>query len=39
MTNTIAHWIAVNGRPINIVDFVADEGLQGMLPIAAGNRS
>lgn len=36
MTNAIAHWIALNGRPTNTV---TDEGLQDVLRIAAGNQS
>jgi len=36
ITNAIAHWIAMNGRPINIV---ADEGLQDVLRVATGNKS
>jgi zinc finger BED domain-containing protein 1 (E3 SUMO-protein ligase ZBED1) len=36
VTNAIAHWIALNGRPVNIV---ADEGLQDVLRIASGNQS
>ena len=36
MTNAIAHSIALNVRPINIV---TDEGLQDVFRIAAGNQS
>ena len=36
ITNAIAHWIALNGRPINIVTV---DGLQDVIRIASGNQS